>query len=334
MNKVLDERVNEVKAYNTPLVTICVVSYNSSRFVTETLDSIKDQSYENLELIISDDGSTDGTELIEQEWLIKNRSRFVSSKLITVENNTGVTANCNRGLEASTGEWWKIIAADDILTKDCIEQFIKYIHKNTRAEFIFGNQISFSGDFATAKLNKERLKFSASFFSDTISASKQYRIITRLAQVGCAPASFAKTELLKRVGGFNPRFPMNEDTPLYIHLTKNGVKLWHMDEYVVFRRRHEMSIMRQKDEDALFGKASVRYIEGEWAKYIQENSNWFWRCMSKYSNWLSMNVIKTGNTKNSLKCRVCYWCSKWLSPYKWYLIWALAKERIMISCRK
>lgn len=312
-----------------PLVTISVVSFNSAEYVIETLESIKNQTYSNIELIISDDGSQDNTVQLEKEWLRLNKIRFVNSKLITVQSNTGVTANSNRALEASNGIWWKIIAADDILLPDCIEKFVNYVNKQKEVQFVFGKQISFSGDFLTADLNKEDLPFRALFFNNKISAKQQYNIITKLAQVGCAPASFAKTSVLRKVGGFNPRFPMNEDTPLYILLTKKGVKLYYLDEFVVYRRRHSMSIMHQKDEDALLKKAEVRYVMGEWANYIQENSNWFWKRMSKISHWLSMNVIKTGNTNKSIVCRFWYWCSRWLNPYKWYLIWSIIKDKCM-----
>ncbi len=312
-----------------PLVTISVVSFNSEEFVLETLESIKNQTYPNIELIISDDGSQDKTVQIEKEWLKKNNKRFVNSKLITVESNTGVTANSNRALEASSGIWWKIIAADDILLSDCIEKFINFVIDHDEVDFVFGKQISFEGDFSNAALKKEELPFRALFFNNKISAKKQYSIITKLAQVGCAPASFVKTSILRKVGGFNPRFPMNEDTPLYIMLTKSGVKLHYMDEYVVYRRRHIMSIMHQKDEGALLKKAEVRYVKGEWANYIQENSNFFWKRMSMISHWLSMKVIKNGNSKKSMICVFWYWCSRWLNPYKWYLIWSIIKNKCM-----
>src|SRR5690606_22852216 len=95
-----------------PLVSIIVITYNSSKYVLETLESARAQTYQNIELIISDDGSKDATVQICRDWLKENSDRFVHSQLLTVEHNTGIPANCNRGVKASKGEWIKLIAGD------------------------------------------------------------------------------------------------------------------------------------------------------------------------------------------------------------------------------
>ena len=62
---------------NNPLVSIIVVTYNSSLYVRETLESAKRQSYRNLELIVTDDASKDDTVKICREWIENNKNRFV-----------------------------------------------------------------------------------------------------------------------------------------------------------------------------------------------------------------------------------------------------------------
>ncbi|GAB1452027.1 hypothetical protein MASR2M47_20830 [Draconibacterium sp.] len=104
-----------------PLVSIVVITYNSSKFILDTLESAKEQTYQNLELIITDDCSTDNTIEICQNWIEKNSYRFVNTELITVEKNTGTAPNANRGLKVSKGEWIKFIAGDDFLLTNCID---------------------------------------------------------------------------------------------------------------------------------------------------------------------------------------------------------------------
>lgn len=314
---------------DNPLVTVCVVSYNALAFIQETLESIKGQTYKEIELIISDDASSDGTVEFCQKWIATNKMRFVDAKLITSEKNTGVTANCNRGLEVSHGKWWKVIGSDDILTVDCIESFVEYVKTRPEIKFIFGKQITFTGEFNSGTHKPQELPFRALFFRDSISAKKQYEIIVKLPQVGCAPTSFASTEILRSVGGFNPRFPMNEDTPLYIHLTSMGVKLWYLDEFVVYRRIHAGSIMHQIGEGEIIDTAGKRYVLGEWAAFLQENSNWIWGQMSRFSNFLSMQILKNGNDWSSFKCRFWYYCRQFLNPYRWYVLWARIKDRLL-----
>ena len=97
------------------LVSVRVVSYNSAQTILDTLESIRKQTYQNIELIVSDDCSKDNTVELVYNWLEANKSRFVRTELITVPFNTGTSANVNRSIKACHGEWIKGIAADDIL---------------------------------------------------------------------------------------------------------------------------------------------------------------------------------------------------------------------------
>ena len=102
---------------NNVLVSVVVLTYNSSTTIIETLNSVKEQTYSNIELIITDDASSDTTIDICRQWLDLNGKYFFNFCLITVEFNTGLPANCNRALNASKGEWIKFIAGDDSLKK-------------------------------------------------------------------------------------------------------------------------------------------------------------------------------------------------------------------------
>ena len=62
---------------NGPLITVAIVTYNSSEFIVETLESIKSQTYHNIELIISDDCSTDTTVELCSNWIKENATHFV-----------------------------------------------------------------------------------------------------------------------------------------------------------------------------------------------------------------------------------------------------------------
>ena len=106
---------------NKKLVSVVVVSYNSEKFIVETLESIKNQNYDFIELIICDDCSVDLTVELCINWITKNNKIFKNIELITSMNNYGISVNINKGLNKATGEWIKFIAGDDYLLNNCIQ---------------------------------------------------------------------------------------------------------------------------------------------------------------------------------------------------------------------
>src|SRR5690349_4931277 len=100
-----------------PLVSVVLPAYNSQRTLAETLRSIARQSYRNLEIIIVDDGSSDGTAAVAAAFCAEDeRARLLS------QPNSGVAAARNRGLAAATGEWVAMIDADDLWHPTKIEK--------------------------------------------------------------------------------------------------------------------------------------------------------------------------------------------------------------------
>ena len=146
-----------------PIVTIGVLTYNSSKYIIETLESIKAQTYPNLILQISDDCSTDNTIELCEKWIKENKDRFVKNKIIVPEHNTGVSGNANRNWDACETEWFKEIAGDDLLIPNCIEEFMNYVDIHPDAVFVFSKVDC----FGTSRENLNRVNdfFDYSFFN-------------------------------------------------------------------------------------------------------------------------------------------------------------------------
>ena len=101
---------------------IVIVTYNSSKTIISTLESVKAQTYKPLEVIISDDGSKDDTLEVCKKWIRDNENELYSVKIVTTPQNTGVVNNCNRGVGAVSGKcnWLKFIAGDDMFAPRCL----------------------------------------------------------------------------------------------------------------------------------------------------------------------------------------------------------------------
>ncbi len=209
------------------LVSICIISYNSEKTILNTLNSIKNQTYNPKELIISDDGSNDNTISIVKDWLKTNEIYFSSTKIITVEKNTGVTANVNRAVINSSGIYFKDIAADDELLPNYIENCIQKFETNIDIQALF-TKVRFIDENNTPVAHD----VDYSFFN--LSAEEQFKsIILSGAPFIPTPSVIYKKEVFDKVGLFDERIPMWEDGPFYYTLTKNGIKLNLLEEELV-----------------------------------------------------------------------------------------------------
>ena len=102
-------------------VSICIPTYNNEKYISETLKSILNQTYQNFEIIIADDASKDRT--VE---IIKS---FHDPRIKLFKNiaNSGITANWNRSINLATGDYIKLVCGDDILYPTCIENQINIL---------------------------------------------------------------------------------------------------------------------------------------------------------------------------------------------------------------
>lgn len=237
---------------NQPLVSVPVITYNSAKFVLETLESIKAQTYQNIELIISDDCSTDNTVELCQKWVDENKERFVRTQIITSDVNTGVSANGNRGRAACQGEWIKGIAGDDLLMPDCVESCVDYVQTHPNITYLFGRIEVFGASEERNNYYTNNV-FDYSFFDLSIDAQLERLIFGE----NCIPAStcFANANRSRELGIKNDeRIPLLEDWPKWINILEKGVKLEFLDKVVVRYRIHEGSLSSSS-------RASLKSVE-------------------------------------------------------------------------
>lgn len=225
---------------NQPLVSIPVITYNSEKFVLETLESIKAQTYPNIELIISDDCSTDNTVELCEKWVEKNRDRFVRTLIIKSKVNTGVSANGNRGRAACNGQWIKSLAGDDLLISSCIEKCVDYIQKQTEVIFLFGKVEVFGST------QEENQQFSMDVFDYSFFAlSSEAQLEKLVFENNCIPAStcfYNRSKAIELGIKNDERIPLLEDWPKWISVLEKDIKLYFLDDILVKYRLHKKSL--------------------------------------------------------------------------------------------
>jgi len=238
-----------------PLVSIVVITYNSAKYVLETLESAKAQTYQNIELIISDDCSSDDTVEICREWVMNNKNRFVRSEFITTAVNSGISANCNRGAKMAVGEWIKFIAGDDILAPICIEEFIGFTKSFPNANIIFSQQQSFTeekGERTLLIINPQMHIYNKEFYSGNSSVKTQYNYLLERKVSVAGPSYIVKMKLLQSINYFDEKYKLLEDYPMYMRVLEQGNYFYFFDKVTVYYRSHKKSISSHGSKEKIY----------------------------------------------------------------------------------
>ena len=118
-----------------------ICCYNSEKYLQETIDSIINQIYTNWEIIIVNDGSTDGTEEIILDYIRQGVSITYHK-----QENKGFAAARNKAIELAKGDWIALIDSDDICLLDRLEIQSTHIRENSNAKLFFANTIHFNDE--------------------------------------------------------------------------------------------------------------------------------------------------------------------------------------------
>ena len=122
----------------TPVYSIIIPVYNGEKYIKYALDSCVNQSYNDIEIIVIDDGSTDKTSEIVKQYQEKH-----NNLLLIEQENAGVSCARNKGLENASGEWICFLDADDELFTDAVESLL-VISRMHNADIVVGNHITIS----------------------------------------------------------------------------------------------------------------------------------------------------------------------------------------------
>ena len=118
-----------------PLVSVVIPSYNHEQFVQDTIQSVIDQDYKNIELIIIDDGSKDNSGEICEKWRKRDKRIIVIHK-----KNGGLSSARNAGIEIASGKYIAFIDSDDYVSKDMYYELYQRLIENESDIIICGRE--------------------------------------------------------------------------------------------------------------------------------------------------------------------------------------------------
>jgi len=196
-----------------PLVSIITPSYNQVKYLEDTIQSVIQQDYPNLEYIIVDGGSTDGSPEVIERYQDKF-AWWVS------ESDQGQADAINKGFRKATGEIVAWLNSDDLYLPGTISSAVELFQKNPAAGVIYGDAVSADAD---GRLLNE-LRFSSWGTRDFL----QFNII-------CQPAVFMKRSIVEKVGYLDPNYHFFLDHQLWIRLSRETEFVHHPEIWAVSR---------------------------------------------------------------------------------------------------
>jgi alpha-1,3-rhamnosyltransferase len=222
----------QTRQLSGPLVSVVIPCYNHSTYVQESIRSVIDQDYENIELIIIDDGSKDDSVEKIRELLELCENRFARFEF-RWRGNKGLSATLNEAIEWCSGEYYSAIASDDVMALNKTSVQVDYLIKNSECVAVFGgvqvlntkNTIGYIDnnknikkyDFAKIFLHKHNLP---------------------------APTQMIRLEAIKKVGGYRNDIVI-EDWYMWLMLSSIGGRLDKLACVLAKYRQHEGNFSRQ-----------------------------------------------------------------------------------------
>lgn len=217
-----------------PLVSVICVCYNHARFVVEALESVKRQTYSNVELIIVDDGSRDESSQTIQHWVDKNPSCV----FLDLKQNIGYTKAFNKAFRLAKGEFYIDLAADDVLLPDRIEKGVQgFIEKGEH----YAIQFSDAQFIDTA--GKPIGKHSDKFPHHTIPQGDVYAEVIQRYFI-CSPTMLVRKSLLDALGGYDENLTY-EDFDLWVRVARNHL-FFYIPEVLILKRLVPGSLGQQQ----------------------------------------------------------------------------------------
>lgn len=199
-------------------VTIITTVFNAAETIEQTIISVVNQTYKNIEYIIVDGGSTDGTVKIIEKY--RHKIQFVIS-----EPDKGIADGFNKGIAAATGEWIGLINADDWYTLDAVALAMLYTSNNDNV--CCGN-LQLIGGNGYQRLKKSKVGW------------------LNYGMYIMHPTCFVRKRVYDKVGHYDTHLKIAMDFDMFLRIKRAGFAIKYIDEHIAYMRTFGVSNNVQK----------------------------------------------------------------------------------------
>ena len=201
-------------------ISVVTISYNQAKYLRQCMDSVLNQNYPDIEYIVVDPGSTDGSREIIESY---------GDRIVKVfEKDNGPADGLNKGFGRATGDIFCYLNSDDAFLDDAFKNVAEFFLAKNVVDVVCGH-----GNIIDGESNYKRHVFSDSF---SIQAAAYG------AALAIQPSTFFRQEIYKHAGGFNSNNKSNWDGELLIDMALAGASIEILDKFLSCYRVHGESI--------------------------------------------------------------------------------------------
>ena len=213
------------------LVSIIMPAFNASKTIFDSINSVQSQTYQNWEMIIIDDGSTDNTKDIITPFLSDYRIKYLR------QLNSGPSIARNNGINKAKGKYLAFLDSDDIWKPNKLELQLNHFIRNPNCCLIHTNYSTFESNTQNSKPFRQTPWFSNWDENERLLMFDTIGTLTVLTE----------TQLIKNLGGFNNDLHGTEDWDLWIRVSKEG-KIFKLNDDTAYYRIHPHGISQSFDK--------------------------------------------------------------------------------------
>lgn len=289
----------------TPLVTIVVVSYNHAKYIVENLNSIKAQTYTNIELIVADDASNDNSIEVFDNWLDVNN---YSAKKNYHTQNTGLATILNECIDNAAGKYIKLIAADDYLHPESIEKCVNKLEEvGDEFGMVFTDTYSIDDN---SKILDDIADYNSLGNVDPQIFRKELIKGNRIA----ALTVLMRLEVVKETGKYDAKYII-EDYYRWLKINEKYL-IAYIPNKLAYYRLHELNISKLKSDRIKEEDIFIKMLFDKYGVAKDVINNYFYTC---YKNNIKIKKELLENYVNypyaSKKLNILF---KFKIPYTFY----------------
>ena len=268
-----------------PLVSIIIPAFNAANTITDTLTSALKQTYNNIEIIIVDDNSTDATAKIVGAISAKFKNVTYHRNAI----NKGPAASRNTGILLSSGEYVALLDADDMWFPEKIEKQIDYFlsHPDVSLVFCKSKILRYDG-----RLDYLNMTFPHDFFSNPKNVYERLLLGNFINTLSV----MVKRDVLKEAGYFDETLFLTEDHDLWLRILEKDFKFGFINEFLGIYRDNPIGTSKNT---AKFEKAKLDFLNKHVDNNLKLDNSFIKRCYSCAYLDIGLGYYKENDMKSA-----------------------------------